>query len=75
AAAEHADDRLPIAFADGSAEYRVAHAAGPERIAGPWWEGHGKTRDYYDVETVEGLRFWIFRVAETGRWFVQGTYE
>ncbi len=56
--------------------HRIAHSVGPERIAGAWWRGHHKTRDYYDVEDEDtGQRFWIFRVAESGKWFVQGEFE
>ena len=47
----------------------LAAAVGPERIAGEWWRGHDKTRDYYDVADDAGNRFWIFRV--TNRWTVK----
>ena len=59
----------------GGAVERLRQATGPERIAGRWWEGHGKTRDYFEVETQDARRLWIFRVLETGRWFVHGEYE
>ena len=32
----------------------VVHAVGPERIAGRWWDGHDKTRDYFDVDDPAG---------------------
>jgi len=64
----------PILFTYGE-QRRVRHAVGPERIAGPWWEGRNKTRDYFDVEDEQGKRWWMFRVRETGRWYVQGMFE
>ena len=54
----------------------LAALARPERIAGRWWEGNDKTRDYFDVETDEdGKRFWIFRVFQTGKWYLHGVFE
>jgi protein ImuB len=44
--------------------HRVHLADGPERLTGPWWESPGapaEARDYYRVETEEGLRLWVFR--------------
>jgi protein ImuB len=55
--------------------HRVVHWVGPERIAGQWWEGHNKTRDYFDVEDETGRRYWIFRVQESGRWFLHGMFS
>ncbi|WP_428938042.1 Y-family DNA polymerase [Fontivita pretiosa] len=55
--------------------HRVIHSVGPERIAGQWWQGHHKTRDYFDVEDETGKRYWIFRVTETRKWYVHGEFE
>ena len=55
--------------------HTVKHALGPERIAGQWWEGHHKTRDYFDVADETGQRYWMFRVQETGKWFLHGKFE
>jgi len=71
----HHRDGKPIQFIDTGHLHRLIHAIGPERIAGQWWDGHDKTRDYFEVETEQGRRFWIFRVNENGRWFVQGEYS
>jgi protein ImuB len=59
----------------GGAVHRLARGDGPERIAGAWWQGRDKTRDYFDVEDTDGRHFWLFRVAETGRWYMHGTFE
>jgi len=75
----HDMDGFPIQFSRpscGGATHRLSHSIGPERIAGQWWRGHDKTRDYFDVEDERsGERFWIFRVQETGKWFVHGEFE
>src|SRR5258708_31622093 len=66
---------MPVSFTHEGTVHAVAHAVGPERIAGCWWDGHDKTRDYFDVEDTTGQRFWIFRVVQTGRWFLHGVNE
>ena len=71
------DDRegRPVMFSHEGQVHRVAHAVGPERIAGQWWDGHDKTRDYFDVQDEAGRRFWVFRVAQTGKWYLHGAFE
>jgi protein ImuB len=68
-------DGRPVSFTWRGKVHRLPHAVGPERIAGQWWQGHHRTRDYFDVEDEEGRRFWVFRVMETNRWYVQGEFE
>ncbi len=65
----------PIAFNHKGNLHHVSHASGPERIAGQWWDAHNKTRDYFDVEDPEGNRFWMFRVTQTGKWYLHGMFE
>jgi protein ImuB len=67
-------DGRPASFIHDGVDRSIVHATGPERISGQWWEGQNKTRDYFDVEDAEGRRFWIFRVMETMRWFLQGEW-
>jgi len=71
------DDRdgRPVAFTCGGETHRLIYTVGPERIAGRWWEGNDKTRDYFDVEDDRGRRFWLFRVMQTARWYVHGVFE
>jgi protein ImuB len=65
----------PAAFTHEGVVHPVAHAVGPERIGGRWWDGRDKTRDYFDVADPTGRRFWIFRVVQTARWYLHGTFE
>ncbi len=71
----HDRDGRPISFTHQAEVHRLLHAVGPERVAGQWWQGHFKTRDYFDVEDESGRRFWIFRVAENGKWFLHVEFE
>jgi protein ImuB len=67
-------DGRPVLFRLGRDVHPLRHAIGPERISGEWWRGHDKTRDYFDVEDEQGKRFWVFRVNETNRWYLHGSF-
>jgi protein ImuB len=71
---QHGEEHRVLTLADDREVMCVKHVCGPERIDGLWWEGHNKTRDYYDVETTDGRRLWIFRVNQTGKWFAHGEF-
>ncbi|HWE98118.1 MAG TPA: DNA polymerase Y family protein [Tepidisphaeraceae bacterium] len=68
-------DGEPVSFTDCGEVRRLDHVRGPERITGQWWNGRWKTRDYFDVLDAAGGRYWIFRVAQTGLWFLHGMFE
>ena len=68
------DDARPAQITIGGVVHPLAHAAGPHRVAGVWWTGHDKTRDYFDVVDTAGRRFWVFRAAPSRRWFLHGTF-
>lgn len=74
-APSHDADGIPLSFSFSGELHRVKQASGPERIAGQWWEGHHRTRDYFDVMDQQGERYWLFRVQETGKWYVHGRFE
>lgn len=71
------DDRdgRPVLVTEEGRTRRVTHASGPERIAGQWWQGHDKTRDYFKIEDEAGRRSWVFRVRETGKWYRHGEFQ
>ncbi|HUO08921.1 MAG TPA: DNA polymerase Y family protein [Phycisphaerae bacterium] len=55
--------------------HALTNGAGPERIATAWWGARlSSTRDYFKMQTEQGLWVWIFRELETGRWFVHGLW-
>ena len=68
-------DGKPIAVTHDNHTRRIIHAVGPQRIAGHWWEGHHRTRDYFDIEDETGRRSWVFRVTETHKWYLHGEFE
>jgi protein ImuB len=81
-------DDAPRMFIWRGRRYRVTQGDGPERLHGEWWRDAGvegeqplSVRDYYQVETVSGGRYWLFRAGDgengsTGsmRWFIHGAF-
>jgi protein ImuB len=67
-------DGPPVKFRLGESDERIARTWGPERIETGWWRGACVRRDYYQVETVRGQRYWLFRELATGRWFLHGRF-
>lgn len=55
--------------------HQVARRWGPERIQTGWWRGRDVRRDYYRIETSAGQRFWVFRRASDGQWFLHGSFD
>ena len=57
-------DGPPAQFTWRRMRHVVLHAEGPERIAMEWWRdeaGNVLMRDYFRVESREGLRVWLYR--------------
>ncbi len=50
----------------------IVQSWGAERIESGWWQGFYVRRDYYQVETAEGRRFWLFQRLSDGQWFLHG---
>jgi protein ImuB len=75
-------DGPPVRFRWRRMLHEVVHVEGPERIATEWWRdeaGHARARDYFRVESREGVRVWVFReglfiAGKTTRWFVHGVF-
>ena len=75
-------DGPPVQFTWRRMRHVVAHAEGPERIAMEWWRnaaGVALTRDYFRIESLEGVRVWLFREGlvrsgEPTRWFLHGVF-
>lgn len=81
-------DDAPRMFIWRRKRYRVTQGDGPERLHGEWWRESGHeagtplaVRDYYQVETETGGRYWLFRLGDgtshgTGnmRWFIHGAF-
>ncbi|MDO9370863.1 MAG: DNA polymerase Y family protein [Sphingopyxis sp.] len=77
-------DHPPRRFSWRGTAYQVAAGDGPERIHGEWWRRTGEmwaVRDYFQVETTSGERFWLFRrgdAVETATgdlsWYIHGVF-
>ncbi len=80
-------DGPPVQFTWRRVRYAVAHAEGPERIAMDWWRdehGHALTRDYFRIESREGVRVWLYRQGlfndrffdhrAPPKWFLHGVF-
>jgi protein ImuB len=73
-------DGPPAQFTWRRMRHTIIHAEGPERIAMEWWRdeaGRPLTRDYFRVESREGVRVWVFRedpINTQTRWFVHGVF-
>jgi protein ImuB len=76
-------DGPPARFRWRRVLHEVAIAEGPERIAMEWWRdetGQALTRDYFRVESSDGLRAWLYREGLFGRetaqprWFLHGLF-
>ncbi len=76
-------DEPPVLFRWRKVLHRIARAEGPERIAPEWWRGNAyeasQVRDYYRIESTNGLRFWVFREGIYGgeqlpRWYLHGLF-
>jgi protein ImuB len=68
-------DGPPVRFYWAGQDRPIVHAWGPERIETGWWRGQPARRDYYQVETTSGARFWLFRRLRDGQWFVHGCFD
>jgi len=76
-------DGPPIRFRWRHVWHAVAQAEGPERIAMEWWRddrGNALSRDYFRVESKEGLRVWLYREGcctpepKQSQWFLHGLF-
>jgi protein ImuB len=76
-------DSPPVRFRWRQVWHDVVLFEGPERIAVEWWrDDRGKKleRDYFRVESNQGVRIWLFRqgLYEAGqpkpRWYVHGLF-
>ena len=75
-------DGPPAQFTWRRVRHIVTRAEGPERIAMQWWrdeQGRALMRDYFRVESREGVRIWLFHEWPADpqlapRWCVHGVF-
>ena len=69
--------RPPKRFQWRRAVYGVQEAKGPERLAAEWWQSERQAvRDYWQVQTEEGLRLWLMTYpgSQHPDWFIAGRF-
>lgn len=71
----------PVSFSWRRMRFTTLRATGPERIAPEWWcddpDWRSGLRDYWQVETQEGPRLWLFmtpQIPGRSNWHVQGEF-
>ncbi|MCP5038974.1 MAG: DNA polymerase Y family protein [Rhodobacteraceae bacterium] len=82
-------DGPPLRFTWRRLVRKVVRTRGPERIAPEWWRDISgpqllltNARDYYEVEDMDGVRYWLFRAGlygevrngNTPQWFIHGLF-
>lgn len=65
----------PLALRDDHRLSRLTVVRGPERIAAGWWDGRDVERAYFEVETEEGARLWLFRDLADDLFYEHGTFN
>ncbi|MFK7822313.1 MAG: DNA polymerase Y family protein [Planctomycetaceae bacterium] len=53
----------------------VVKSWGPERIHTGWWRDANTVRDYYRIETDQGVQLWVFQNVQNGEWFLHGVFN
>jgi protein ImuB len=65
----------PVHVAALVATGKITMAKGPWRISGDWWSAEAWNRDRWDIALESGVLFRLFQEIDSGRWFVEGSYD
>ena len=53
----------------------IVNSRGPWRVSGNWWSEDVWNRDRWDVALNSGALYRLFQEIDSGRWFVEGSYD
>ncbi len=48
---------------------------GPTKVDSEWWSDSPVSRDYYEVETQDGGRYWVFKKKTDGCYYLHGIFD
>jgi len=65
----------PVRVVSPSVSGRVVMAKGPWRTSGEWWREGAWNRDEWDIALESGALYRFFQEVDSGRWFVEGSYD
>ncbi|MEL6898396.1 MAG: hypothetical protein AAFP90_20055, partial [Planctomycetota bacterium] len=58
----------------GNVLHTAVYQWGPERIQTGWWSNGTIDRDYFRVETNNGVWLWVYLHRPSGKWYLQGKW-
>jgi protein ImuB len=68
-------NRQPVRVMSPVLSGRVVMAKGPWRTSGEWWRQDVWNRDEWDLALESGGVYRMFQEIDSGRWFLEGTYD
>ena len=68
-------EEAPRSFRLDGARHQVTNVSGPTRLEAEWWTDEPLARDYYEVVTEEGGRYWLYRDRRSGGFFLHGVFD
>jgi protein ImuB len=69
------ENKRPVYLSAPSMQGNIATARGPWRVSGNWWSEDRWNRDRWDVALDSGLLLRLFEEIDSGRWFIEGSYD
>ncbi len=68
-------DKPPVRLTWRDEEHEIIIGIGPERIMPEWWRGdHDSERDYFKLQSKDGVWLWVFRHQTELSWWVHGMW-
>ena len=68
-------NQQPVRVSSPTVNGRVVMAKGPWRTSGEWWREDAWNRDEWDVALEAGELYRLYQEIDSGRWFVEGSYD
>ncbi|HXJ40573.1 MAG TPA: hypothetical protein VNH18_14935, partial [Bryobacteraceae bacterium] len=65
----------PVRVLSPTVNGRIVMAKGPWRTSGDWWKEDAWDRDEWDIALESGELYRMCRELESGRWFIEGSYD